>query len=341
MKITSEKVVNQWVEYTLTNDNGISVSFLDFGGIITKIITPNKEGKLENIVLGYKDYRKYESNPYFLGAIIGRVAGRIEQASFRLDGQDYFLEKNDGNHNLHSGSTGFHKVIWQATPFEEKNHIGVKLQHSSPHGEGGYPGNINVTVTYTLSNKNEFNITYEAVSDRKTVLTLTNHTYFNLTGDLKETVEQHSVKMDSNKFLELNQELIPTGKVMNVSGTTFDFQNGRKLITGLQSDHPQNVIVGNGYDHYFLLNTPSIEVEEEKYGRVMHVETDQPGVVMYTSNTLGEGENLREATSRRYLGVCFETQGSPASLLHSKLPSITIDPGKKYKKQTTFTFHYK
>lgn len=167
MKITSRRTVNDWTEYTLTNEHDMSVSLFDFGGVITKLLVPNKEGKLENVVLSYGDYKQYEDDPYLFGAIIGPVAGRIENASFEWDGNTYFLEANEGEHHLHGGTTGFHQVLWGAKPFEKKNEIGIKLFHSSPNGKGGYPGKVDVTVTYTLTNDNEFIIDYEAVSDQK------------------------------------------------------------------------------------------------------------------------------------------------------------------------------
>lgn len=338
MKLRKRKTVNQWTEYTLTNDHDMSVSFLNFGGIITKMMVPDRDGKLENIVLGYKNYQRYEDNPNYFGALIGRVAGRIEKSSFELDGKEYLLKPNEGEHHLHGGTTGFHQVLWETKPFQMENKIGIKLFHSSPDGEGGYPGNVDVTVTYTLTNHNEFIIDYEAVSDQKTVLSLTNHSYFNLSGNLKNTVGQHTVTMDCNHVIELDKELIPTGRLLETTGTPFDFRHGKKLSEGFQSDHPQNRIVGNGYDHYFILNGQTIEVKEETSGRIMTVDTNQPGVVMYTSNTLEEGLQLQEGTSKKYLGVCFETQSSPASLHHAGIPDILLEAGEKYEKQTTFSF---
>lgn len=340
MNITEKKLFDQWIEYTLKNNNDMSVSFLNFGGIITKIAVPNRTGKQENIVLSYENYEQYQENPYYLGAIIGRVAGRIQNASFKLNGNKYILEANERNHHLHGGTKGFHRVIWETTPFQKENIIGVKLSYVSPDGEGGYPGQVHATVTYTLTNHNEFIIDYEAVSDQQTVLTLTNHTYFNLSGNLKNTIENHIVQMNSDKILKLDSELIPTGEILHATNTPFDFRNGKMLAEGLHSNHPQNMIVGNGYDHYFLLNDGTINVREKSSGRVMTIKTNQPGVVMYTSNSLEEGVKLRGGVSKKYLGVCFETQGSPASLHHSGLPEIILEAGQKYEKQTVFSFHY-
>ena len=342
MNITSEKFLNKWIEFTLSNDRGMSVSFLNYGGIITKVITPNRNGVLENIVLGYQDYKDYEQNPNYFGAIIGRVAGRIQDASFHLDGKKYELEANEGTHHLHGASSGFQHVIWEPSPFQADNQVGVKLSHSSPNGEGGYPGQVNITVTYTLTNENEFLIEYEATSNEKTVLTLTNHTYFNLTG-LKETIGNHIVQMNSDRFLELDRDLIPTGKIVDVTGTAFDFRNGKKLAEGLRSNHPQNMTVGNGYDHYFLFNKkeePSIIVKEEMSGRKLKIKTNQPGVVMYTGNGLDDQCVLHEGMSQKHLGVCFETQGPPATLHHDGLPSITLEANELYKQQTIFSFSF-
>ncbi|MFC0299229.1 aldose epimerase family protein [Virgibacillus soli] len=342
MKITSEKVLNKWVETTLTNNNGMQVRFLNFGGIITEIIVPNRDGVLENVVLGYRQYEEYEQNPNYFGAIIGRVAGRIQDASFHLDGKRYELENNEETRHLHGGSGGFHQVMWETSPFQTNNQIGVQLSHTSPDGEGGYPGRVNVTVTYTLTNKNEFFIDYQAISDKKTILTLTNHTYFNLTGQQKETVGNHFVNMNSDQFIELNQNLLPTGKLIDVTHTPFDFRKGKRLIEGLKATHPQNITVGHGYDHYFLFNKdaePSIIVKEDTSGRILEINTDQPGVVMYTGNGLDNQLQLREGMSKKYLGVCFETQGPPASLHQQGLPSILLEANEPYKKQTRFAFH--
>lgn len=340
MKIAQEKIVNDWTEYTLSNKAGMSVSFLNYGGIITKMITPDQNGKLENIVLGYENYNEYKDNPNCFGAIIGRVAGRIENAQFHLNGQEYHLQNNEGNHHLHGGETAFHHTLWDASPIHQETRIGVKLTHTSPDGEGGYPGRVHVSVTYWLTTDNDFIIDYEAESDQDTALTLTNHTYFNLSG-LKDTVGQHVVTMNSDRFLELDEELIPTGKLVDVSNTPFDLRHGKSLEEGFNSTYPQNLIAGNGYDHYFLLNDtdqPNILVEHEQSGRTLTVTTNQPGVVMYTANGLEDGLKLNGGMSEKHLGVCFETQGPPASLHHDDLPSIILKANETYEKQTVFSF---
>ncbi|MBE1556310.1 aldose epimerase family protein [Sporosarcina limicola] len=341
MKIEVQNIADKWQLYTLTNNNDMSVSILDFGGIITEINVPDRKNNIENIVLSYKDYTDYEKNPEFLGAIIGRIAGRIKDATFVLEGKKHFLEANEGTHHIHGGLKGFHQVIWKVTPFQTDDTVGVKMTHTTPDGEGGYPGNVKVSVTYTLNNKNELILDYLAVTDKITVLTMTNHSYFNLSGNAAETIHSHHVTIDSNEFIELDRELFPTGKKINVVNTPFDFQNGRKLADVISSTSAQNLVADYGYDHYFILNhkkQESIIVKDEKSGRRMTIKTNQPGVVMYTSNTLDEDLDLAEGTARPYLGVCFETQASPASLHYEDFPTVILKANETYNKQTVFSF---
>ena len=341
MNIETRDVGNSWTLYTLTNNNHMSVKLLDFGGIITEINVPNRDKTLENVVLGYKSYADYKENPNYLGAIVGRVAGRIKGASFELEGKTHFLEASEGIHHLHGGSTGFHQVIWTAHPFQTADTVGVTLTHTSLDGEGGYPGTIEVTVTYTLTDNNVLILDYSATTDKTTALTLTNHSYFNLSGNLAETIHNHDVTMDTDVFVELDTELIPTGNKINVSNTSFDFRNGRKLAYGINSASAQNGVADHGYDHYFIFNQnkeKSISVKDESSGRIMKIKTNQPGVVMYTANTLDDDLVLAEGYSKPYLGICFETQASPASLHHEDFPTVILKAHERYEKQTVFSF---
>ncbi|HZG73373.1 MAG TPA: aldose epimerase family protein [Chondromyces sp.] len=341
MRIEREQVNGKWLLYKLTNDNGMEVHILNFGGIITKIVVPDKEGKLENVVLGYKHYQDYESDASFFGAIIGRVAGRIQNSSFLLGGTKYALLPNEGENHLHGGTYGFHRIIWDSEPFQSDDTVGIKLTYFSSDGEGGYPGNIKAAVSYTLNQKNQLSIDYSATTDQTTVLTMTNHSYFNLSGNLRDTIHNHYVTIDSGCFVELDQHLMPTGRRLNVDRSTFDFRYGRRLGDGIESDSLQNLIAKNGYDHYFLFDQNKYEnviVKEESSGRVLTITTDQPGMVMYTSNNLTEGLQLTEGPSKKHLGVCFETQASPASLHHEGFPSIILEKDEVYKKQTVFSF---
>ncbi|MEW9674765.1 aldose epimerase family protein [Lentibacillus sp. L22] len=341
MNISQQNIYNNWMEYTLANDHGMSVKILNYGGIITEMKVPDKDDKPENVVLGYKDVANYKDNPNFFGAIIGRVAGRIEHASFSLGGQTYQLEKNEAPHHLHGGSHGFHSVTWDAKPFRNDQAVGVKLSYTSPDKDGGYPGRVLVNMTYTLyATENKLELDYQGTTDQITPLTLTNHSYFNLSGDLQSTVDNHHVTFTAPRVLELDGALIPTGKTFTAAGTNFDFSGGRKLCDGFTDSIEQNRIAGGGYDHYFIWdNQPKkVVVHEPNAGRFLTIETSQPGMVMYTGNGLGDGIALKGGSSRKHLGVCFETQASPASLHHHGIPGIMLNPGETYHQQTAYTF---
>ncbi len=341
MNITAQNTVNDWKVFKLTNDHGMSVKILNFGGIITEINVPDRHNNIENVVLGYKDYTNYEQNPTYFGAIAGRVAGRIEGASFSIDGETVNLEANDGPNHLHGGSEGLHQVIWKASNFQTVDEVGVKLIHTQADGIDKYPGTLDVAVTYTLTNDNELIVDYSATTDKATAVALTNHSYFNLSGNLRNTIHNHQVTMNADAFVELDEALIPTGQKRDVTNTTFDFRNGKKLEEGILSTAPQNLIADHGYDHYFIF-TPNekgkIVVNDPDSGRVMIVSTTQEGTVMYTANTLSDALPLLEGNSKPYLGVCFETQGAPASLHHEGFPTVRLTADETYEKQTVFSF---
>src|SRR5699024_8138890 len=252
MNIKTKQLNDPWKLFILENKNGMQVHILNYGGIITKIMVPDKNGRFENIVLGFQDYWNYKENPDYFGAIIGPIAGRIEQGCFELDGETYKLEKNEGTNHLHGGLNGFHQVVWEGETFRNSNEVGVKLTYQQNGKEQIYPGNIKAHVTYSINNLNQLGIDYSATTDKKTPVTVTNHTYFNLTGNLKDTVLNHQVKMNSDRYLKLDHRLVPTGDVLEVKDSPFDFKDGRKLKDGTFSNHEQNRLVGHGYDHYFL-----------------------------------------------------------------------------------------
>ncbi|SEQ65843.1 aldose epimerase family protein [Piscibacillus halophilus] len=336
MNIKQKTILNKWTEYTLTNDHHVSISLLDYGATITKWLAPDQDGQIENIVLSYDDYDMYEENPLFLGSVIGRVAGRIKNASFTVNQTTYHLEQNDGEHHLHGGSKGLHHHLWSSTPFKTRDAIGVQMTTTAKELEDGYPGDVDISVTYTLTNDNQLSIDYEAQPNLPTPIALTNHTYFNLSGDAKQTIHQHHVKFPASKILELDQNLIPTGCPLNNEGTTFDFRHGRDLKEGLESSHEQHYIANRGYDHYFLFDNeqPKVQVSESKSGRKLLIETNQPGMIMYSGNNIDSQFNINQRTGQKHLGVCFETQAHPASLLDMPLPSIIISG--TYHQRTTF-----
>ncbi|MGG1397275.1 aldose epimerase family protein [Bacillus salipaludis] len=323
--------------FTLVNDHGVEVTAINYGCIITKIVVPDKNGHYENIVLGHDQLNDYLQDPYYLGAVVGRVGGRIKGGSFELDGKTYTLVKNDGNNHLHGGIKGFDKVVWDAEIIED----GVRFSYFSPDGEEGYPGNLQIRVTYILTNDNELKINYEAQTDEKTLLTVTNHSYFNLSGNLKRDILNHTLTMKSDQFLELDQEFIPTGVFMDVKNTPFDFTSERVIQTGIISAHPQSILVGNGYDHPFLLNTNhdnEIVLKDPEGGRVLTIETDEAGVVVYSGNSLKTEGEFRGVQSSKYLGICLETQGLPDAIHHSHFPSAILDKDQRYSSTTIYKF---
>lgn len=341
MDVTTRKVNHEWILFTLTNNHGMEVQCLNYGGIITRVSVPDKNHHFKNVVLGYDDYKDYESDPNFFGAIIGPVAGRIKDAEIILNGQKITLEKNEGNQHLHSGSNGLHKTIWDSQTFKNNKEAGVILNCERKNGQDGYPGNVKISVTYTLTETNELLIDYCAVTDQATPLTLTNHSYFNLTGNKNLSVADHFIQADSHQFLELDDKLLPTGKIVEPPYVPFDLKSNRRLHEGISAETEQNRIVGNGYDHYFLFaheTKENVVVKEKTSGRVMRILTDQPGMVLYTGQNITTNSTSTSRELKKYTGVCFETQGSPASLYCNELPSIILYPEETYKKQTIFAF---
>jgi aldose 1-epimerase len=328
-------------EFTLVNDFGMAVSCLNYGCVITKILVPDRSGKLENVVLGFdriEDYLKW--SPYF-GAVVGRVAGRTKGAQFELNGTEYKLAANEGQNHLHGGIHGFHSVVWEVETFKEETAVGVKFFYHSSDGDEGYPGNLETTVTYRLNNENELAITFEARTDQTTLVNLTNHSYFNLSGNIKRDCSEHKLQLDSSGFLELGPDLIPTGKVLEAADTPFDFRAGRSIADGIHSSHPQNILVGNGYDHPLIFSKQGknkIVLSEEESGRVLEITTNQPCVVFYSGNQLAGPFSISGVPARNYLGVCLETQGFPDAIHHPEFPSVILNPGELYEQKTTYRF---
>ncbi|WP_299094188.1 aldose epimerase family protein [uncultured Metabacillus sp.] len=289
--------------FTVRNDNGMEVTWIDYGCIITQIKVPDKKGKIENVVLGFDTLEEYLNTTSFFGSVIGRVAGRIKQSKFDLDGITYHLPKNEGGNHLHGGLNGFHTVIWDSHFEEKSDEVTIKFSHISPDGQEGYPGRLVVTVIYSLNNNNELVITYQGISDKKTLLNLTNHSYFNLSGDLKRNILEHELTIKSDCFLELNESLLPTGKFINVENTPFDLREGKKVLEGIKSDFLQNKLVGGGYDHPFLLNTnfqEEICLVDPASGRKMVVETSSNVTV---HNSLKERSSYQHKSIHSRLDV--------------------------------------
>ena len=306
--------------YTLTNSNGISLEIINYGGIITKLFFPDNKGVLGNIVLGYDNLKYYEDNQPFFGAIIGRYANRIKDGSFKIDKVKFNIDKNNGNNHLHGGFSGFHKKVWTAKSIERKDSLSLILNLLSKDLEGGFPGNLETTVHYTLNNDNELEIKYFAKTDKKTIVNFTNHSYFNLGSSLNKDIFNHKLLLKANKYLEVNSDLIPTGKLLSVERTKFDFLNSNKLSSEL--------------DHCWVLDNYLKEKIElaavlvnEKTGRKIEVYTDEPGIQVYTGNNL-------DFKHKKNSGICLETQHFPNSPNQPNFPSTELLPGEVYKSNT-------
>lgn len=328
--------------FTVKNNNGFEVACINYGCIITKLLAPDRDGNIENIVLGFDCIEPYVSNTHFLGAVVGRFAGRIQNGKFSLEGQDYQVRPNDNQHHLHGGQKGFSHVLWDAQVMEQEHEVTIAFSYVSPDGEEGYPGNLKMNVHYTISrNHNKLVIDYSGISDKTTVLNVTNHTYFNLSGNLKRDILDHELTMNSDYFLELDDELLPTGECVAVDHSVFDFRKGRKVREGVASNHPQTILAAKGYDHPFLLpkgQESEIVVVDHESGRKLVVETTEPMVVLYTGNKLDGPDSITGVKLRNYLGLCLETQRPPDSLRHPHFPSSIIQAGEAYQAQTTYSF---
>ena len=329
--------------YTLTNANGVVVKITNYGGIVTSILTPDKNGKVADIVLGFDDLTPYlGTHPYF-GALVGRYGNRIAKGKFSIDGQDYNLAINNMGNHLHGGLKGFDKVVWSAEAIEDEE-VGLKLNYLSKDMEEGYPGNLNVEVVYTLTNEDELNITYTATTDKKTVVNLTNHSYFNLTGGAKRDILGHELTLNADRFVPVDETLIPTGKLAAVAGTPFDFSSATVIGLRVDDEH-QQIQYGGGYDHCWVLNKEGGElslvgsVYEPTSGRSMEVFTTEPAVQFYCGNFLdGSLTGKGGVQYERRFGLCLETEHYPDTPNQPNFPTTQLNPGETYETTTVYKF---
>ena len=318
-------------EFLLKNSNGISVKILSFGGIIQEINLPNKNGFTENVVLSYINPKDYIKDNFYMGALIGRYANRISKSSFELNEEILKLTKNEGENHLHGGHKGFHNVNWS---FDEKNikEDSLTLTHLSENYDNGYPGNLNVSVKYTLSNRNILDIEFYAISDRDTIFNPTSHSYFNL-NPRNKTIVKHRLKINSSKFLEIDNDYIPTGEFKNTASTPFDFLIEKIIGEDLNKNNNQ-LNIAKGYDHCFVLNKGqkiAAELSELESGRLIQIFTDQPGIQLYTGN------HLKGVFSKNQ-GLCLETQHFPNSPNIKSFPSTIIKANTDYYSKTSYHF---
>lgn len=331
--------------YTLTNSHGMEVRTMNYGGIIVSIRVPDRKGELADVVLGHEAMEEYIPNPPYFGAIVGRYANRIANGTFSLDGKTYTLPKNDGPNTLHGGTTRtFDKVVWDAEPL--KGNDGVAFSYLSKDGEEGFPGNVKITVTYTLTDGNSLIIDYKATTDKATPINVSQHSYFNLKGEGNGDILDHEIMINADKFTPVDKNLIPTGELRPVQGTPFDFHKPTKMGARIDDNYEQ-LVLGHGYDHNFVLNnkpsqdgvTLAARVHEPSSGRVLEVWTTQPGVQFYTGNFLdGTITGKKGHVYKRRNGFCLETQHFPDSPNHPDFPSTILKPGETFHQKTVFKF---
>jgi aldose 1-epimerase len=326
--------------YTFTNSNGLSIKITNYGGIITCIEMPDKDGKNENVVCGFNDLESYLSEEYlanypYFGAIIGRFGNRIARGNLEIGGKSYPLAINNGPNHLHGGVTGFDKRLWNAAVIEKEDAAGISLTYHSPHLEEKYPGNLDVICMYMLNNKNELIIEYTATTDELTVVNLTNHTYFNLTGGRKNILD-HELKLASVKMTEMSDQ-IPTGSIVSTADTPYDFSEFKKIMRDMKD-------IPGGYDDNYVLDNENGALiyagtlREPESGRQVEVYTTQPGMQLYTGYWIPELVINGEKKFGRFSGVALETQHYPDSVHHPNFPSTLLQPGETYNEKTIYKF---
>ncbi len=329
--------------YTLRNSKGVEAKITNYGGIVVSLKVPDRNGKFDDVVLGFNDLESYltKNDPY-MGALIGRYGNRIAKGRFTLNGVEYKLAANNGENHLHGGIKGFDKVIWTGHEMKTPAGPAVVLTYLSKDGEEGYPGNLNVRVVYTLTNKNELKIDYTATTDKDTVTNLTHHSYFNLAGEGNGDILSHVVTINANRFVPTDAGSIPTGELKGVAGTPFDFLKATAIGARINQDDEQ-LKFGNGYDHTWVINGRGMRLASTAYeatsGRVMQVWTTEPGVQFYTGNFLnGTLTGKSGKVYARRNGFCFETQHYPDSPNQPSFPTTTLKKGQTLKSTTIYRF---
>ena len=334
------RVVDQ---YTLKNANGMEVKISNYGGVITHWTAPDKDGKFEDIVLGFDSLAGYFTPPPYFGAIIGRYGNRIAKGKFTLDGKNYQLAKNNGENHLHGGLIGYDKVLWNAEPMEGEESA-LKLTYLSKDGEEGYPGNLNITVVYTLLKDNSLKMDYSATTDKATVINLTNHSYFNLSGSKKDILDEE-VTLNADRYLPVDKGLIPTGELRSVTGTVFDFTKPTLIEKGINEVKDKQIKLGGGYDHAWILNKKGNELSlaatvlEKTSGRKMEVLTTEPAIQFYTGNFLdGKLTGKGNVKYVKRFALCLESEHYPDSPNQSAFPTVVLKPNEKYSTTTIYKF---
>lgn len=332
---------NEVTKYTLTNKNGMEVSFIDLGATIVSIKVADKDGIVRDVTLGYDSPVDYQTNTCYFGAVIGRNSNRINQARIILDGTEYVLEQNDNENNLHSGKNGFHAAIWNVESVEEQK---IVFTHVSKDGEQDFPGNMTAKVTYEVTDENELVLSYEAVTDKTTIANFTNHAYFNLDGHETGSIENQELELLASYYTPvIDAKAIPTGEVAKVSGTPLDFRKMEKIGARIEDDFEQLKFAG-GYDHNFVLDKAdgtmqlAARAKAANTGICMDVYTDCVGVQLYTGNFISEQTGKDGVTYGFRHGFCLETQYFPNAMNEESFKSPVLKPGDTYKTETRYRF---
>jgi aldose 1-epimerase len=333
--------------FTLTNSNGVEIRTIPYGAIIVSVRVPDRNGTLDDVVLGFDTLDGYLGNHPHFGTVVGRYGNRIAKGRFTIDGKMFQLATNNGPNHLHGGVKGFDKLLWHAEPLERVGNVGVAYTLTSPDGDEGYPGTVKARVTYTLRPSNELAIDYEASTDQATPINLTQHSYFNLAGDGGGDILGHELTIDADRFTPVDEGLIPTGELARVEGTPFDFRKSTPIGARINNDDTQ-LRYGKGYDHNWVLNRAdpqgaglahAARLVDPKTGRTLDVSTTQPGVQFYTGNFLdGTIHGKSGRVYRQRHGLCLETQHFPDSPNHPSFPPTIVRPGDRYRSQTIFAF---
>jgi aldose 1-epimerase len=332
-------------EYRMRNVAGLEVRFLDLGGIVTAILAPDRQGRFANVTLDQSDMAGYEANPGHFGALIGRFANRIGGAAFSLGGQTYHLAANDHGNTLHGGIVGFDRAVWNVTAAQSGHALSAVLTHVSPDGDEGFPGTLRVEVVYSLNDENEFRIDYQAVTTAETVVNLTNHAYFNLAGNDQGSALDQIVQINAESYTPVGTDGIPTGDIAPVEGTPLDLRQPKPIAAGIRVAHPQ-ILMQSGYDHNWVLDKPSpnamtlaARAYDPASGRVLEVETTEPGLQFYTGNYLGGGSaGTAGVAYRQSDAYCFETQHFPDSPNKPHFPPTVLLPGHIFRSSTVYRF---
>ena len=334
-------------EFTLTNAHGIEVRAITYGAIITVIRTPDRSGKLADIVFGFDSLQGYLAQSPYFGAIVGRFANRIARGQFGLDGVTYHLATNNGPNSLHGGLRGFDKVLWTAEPVQSDSGAGVVFHYLSPNGEEGYPGNVDVRVTYILTPRDELVVDYTATTDKATPLNLSQHSYWNLHGDGKGNILDHVLTLDASAYTPVDSTLIPTGQIAAVAGTPFDFRSPTAIGARIEQPNKQ-LRFGKGYDHNWVLDRPAgggtalvraARLVDSTSGRTLEISTSEPGIQFYSGNFLdGTITGKHGVVYGHRAALCLETQHFPDSPNHPNFPSTILRLGETYHSRTVFSF---